>query len=127
MGASASCIFYSYYFIMIRKSDHDADDLTGISPLLTYSEAGCYLRKSAGFIRGEVYAGKLSASRIGRTPYVAREELDRYIAERREVGDAARRPRLRRRPAAVKATDEKELAPVALDGQRSARPPGCMS
>lgn len=77
---------------MTWKFETDVDGLTGISPLLTYSEAASYLRKSAGFIRGEVYAGKLSVSRIGRTPYVAREELDRYIAERIEVGDTARRP-----------------------------------
>lgn len=91
---------------MTQKYEPDADGLTGISPLLTYSEAASYLRKSAGFIRGEVYAGKLSVRRIGRTPYVARDELDRYIAERTEVGDAARRPRLGRRPAATKATDK---------------------
>ena len=94
---------------MMKKSGLEGDDLGGISPLLTYSEAGWYLRKSAGFIRGEVYAGKLSVSRIGRTPDVAREELDRYIAERAEVGDAARRPGLGRRPAAAKATDKNEV------------------
>ena len=104
---------------MMQKSELDADDLAGISPLLTYSEAGWYLRKSAGFIRGEVYAGKLSVSRIGRTPYVAREELDRYIAERTEVGDLARRPGLGRLPAAAKSTDKKKLVSAALDGNRS--------
>lgn len=112
---------------MMQKLDLDTDGLTGISPLLTYSEAGWYLRKSAGFIRGEVYAGKLSVSRIGRTPYVAREELDRYIAERTEAGDAARRPGLGRRPTAAKATDKEKLASAALDGNRSSRPPGCRS
>ena len=95
---------------MMQKSGLEDDDLGGISPLLTYSEAGRYLRKSAGFIRGEVYAGELSVSRIGRTPYIAREELDRYIAKRIEVGDAARRPGLGRRPAAAKATDKKKSA-----------------
>lgn len=102
---------------MTRKYEPDADCLTGISPLLTYSEAASYLRKSAGFIRGEVYAGNLSVSRIGRTPYVAREELDRYIAERTEVGDAARRPKLGGRSAVAKATD-KELASAVLDENR---------
>lgn len=102
---------------MIWKSEPEVDGLTDSSPLLTYSEAASYLRKSAGFIRGEVYAGKLSVSRIGRTPYVAREELDRYIAERTEVGDAARRPKLGRRSAVAKATD-KEMASAVLDQNR---------
>ena len=100
---------------MMQKSELDVDDLTDISPLLTYPEAGCYLRKSAGFIRGEVYAGKLSVSRIGRTPYIARKELDQYIAERTEVGDAARRPGLGRRPAAANAANKKKLASAALN------------
>ena len=102
---------------MTRKYEPDADGLTGVSPLLTYSEAASYLRKSAGFIRVEVHAGNLSVSRIGRTPYVARDELDRYIAERTEVGDAARRPKLGRRSAVAKATD-KELASAVLDENR---------
>ncbi len=76
------------------------------SPLLSYDEAGGYLRKSRSFIREAVYAGELPIRRIGRTPYVTREDLDRFIEANREVGEAARRPgRGRgRRPATVAAS-----------------------
>ena len=92
---------------MLQKTAFDDDDLAGISPLLTYTEAGRYLRKSATFIRQAVYAGELSVSRIGRTPYVHRDELDRYIGARIEVGDQARRPGLGRKPATAAATEKK--------------------
>ena len=75
-------------------------DLADISPLLTYPEAGRYLRKGPTFIRRAVYAGELAASRIGRTPYIHRAELDRFIAARSEIGDAARRPGRGRKPSA---------------------------
>ena len=74
----------------------------GLSPLFTYPEAGRYIRKGSTFIRRAVYAGELAVSRIGRTPYVHRDELDRYIADRIETGDAARRPGRGRKPAARK-------------------------
>lgn len=66
----------------------DAD----LSPLLSYTEAGRYLRKSARFVRELVYSEELSIRRIGRTPYVHQSDLDRYIADRVETGDTARRP-----------------------------------
>ena len=49
---------------------------------------------------------------------IPREGLDRYIAERIEVGDAARRPGLGRRPAAAKATDKKRSARAASSAGR---------
>ena len=64
------------------------------SPLLTYTEAGKYLRKSSRFVRELVYAGELSIRRIGRTPYVHVADLDAYISGQVEVGDAARRPEM---------------------------------
>lgn len=64
------------------------------SPLLTYAEAGKYLRKSARFVRDLVYAGELSIRRIGRTPYVHTADIDRYIAGQVESGDTARRPEM---------------------------------
>lgn len=64
------------------------------SPLLTYAEAGRYLRKSVTFVRQLVYAGELSIRRIGRTPYVHTADLDTYISGKVEVGDAARRPEM---------------------------------
>lgn len=70
------------------------DTVAGDSPLLTYAEAGKYLRKSARFVRGLVYAGALPIRRIGRSPYVHRADLDRYIAGHVETGDDARRPEM---------------------------------
>lgn len=64
----------------------------GLSPLLTYAEAGRYLRKSARFVRELVYSGELEIKRIGRTPYVHRSDLDNYISRMTETGDTARRP-----------------------------------
>lgn len=64
------------------------------SPLLTYQEAGRYLRKSARFVREKVYAGELSIRRIGRTPYVHTADLDAYIAANEESGEAAQRPEM---------------------------------
>ncbi|MCB1258458.1 MAG: helix-turn-helix domain-containing protein [Microthrixaceae bacterium] len=64
------------------------------SPLLTYTEAGAYLRKSGRFVRELVYAGELSIRRIGRTPYVHRADLDNYIARVTESGEDARRPEM---------------------------------
>ncbi|GAB5896972.1 MULTISPECIES: helix-turn-helix domain-containing protein [Mycobacteriaceae] len=64
------------------------------SPLLTYAEAGRYLRKSARFVRELVYAGELSIRRIGRTPYVHVADLDAFIAGQVEVGESARRPEM---------------------------------
>ncbi|MCI4675136.1 hypothetical protein [Candidatus Mycolicibacterium alkanivorans] len=52
-------------------------------------------------------------SRIGRTPYIHRDELDRFIADRIEIGDEARRPGMGRKPAAAKATGKKEAASIA--------------
>lgn len=83
---------------MIQKSSDADEDLTGLSPLFNYAESGRYLRKSVTFVREAVYSGELAICRIGKTPYITREELDRYIAERIEIGDAARRPRLGRKP-----------------------------
>ncbi|MDO3055614.1 Uncharacterised protein [Mycobacteroides abscessus subsp. massiliense] len=72
-----------------------SDKLGIISPLLTYDEAGSVLRKSGRFVRNEVYAGRLSIKRIGRTPYVHRDELDRYIAAvDDESGADAQRPEM---------------------------------
>ena len=85
---------------MIQKLQDADEDLVGLSPLLTYPEAGRYLRKGTTFVRRQVHAGELTASRIGRTPYIHREELDRYIADHSEIGDAARRPSLGRKPTA---------------------------
>ncbi|MBN7314161.1 helix-turn-helix domain-containing protein [Mycobacteroides abscessus] len=65
-----------------------------LSPLLTYGEAGRYLRKSGRFVRELVYSGELSIRRIGRTPYVHRSDLDRYVAEQAETGESARRPEM---------------------------------
>lgn len=65
---------------------------SALSPLLSYAEAGRYLRKSARFVRELVYSGELEIRRIGRTPYVHRDDLDRYIARVTETGDTARRP-----------------------------------
>ncbi|MBN7467085.1 helix-turn-helix domain-containing protein [Mycobacteroides abscessus subsp. massiliense] len=65
-----------------------------LSPLLTYVESGRYLRKSARFVRELVYSGELSIKRIGRTPYVHRADLDRYIASTTEIGESARRPEM---------------------------------
>lgn len=65
-----------------------------LSPLLTYVESGRYLRKSARFVRELVYSGELAIRRIGRTPYVHRADLDRYIASTAESGDTARRPEM---------------------------------
>lgn len=65
-----------------------------LSPLLTYAESGRYLRKSARFVRDLVYAGDLEIRRIGRTPYVHRADLDRYIASTTEIGESARRPKM---------------------------------
>ena len=93
--------------MMLKAALDDDPDLAGISPLLTYTEAGRYLRKSAAFVRQAVYAGELSVSRIGRTPYVHRDELDRYIGERIEIGDKARRPGLGRKPGRVAAIGKK--------------------
>ncbi|WJR35250.1 helix-turn-helix domain-containing protein [Mycobacteroides immunogenum] len=73
----------------------NSNDIVGVdSPLLTYAEAGRYLRKSARFVRDLVYAGELSIRRIGRTPYVHRADLDTYIGRTAESGDAARRPEM---------------------------------
>jgi hypothetical protein len=77
---------------MMRKNTSIDDDLADISPLLNYDESGLYLRKSATWVREEVYAGRLVITRIGKTPYITKDELDRYIAERVESGDTARRP-----------------------------------
>ncbi|MGV0624538.1 hypothetical protein [Mycolicibacter minnesotensis] len=65
-----------------------------ISPLYDYVESGKYVRKSATFIRSEVHAGRLTIKRVGRTPLIHRDELDRWLAEDApsETGDAARRP-----------------------------------
>jgi excisionase family DNA binding protein len=89
---------------MIQKLQDADEDLVGLSPLLTYPEAGRYIRKGATFVRRAVYAGELAVSRIGKTPYIHRDELDRFIAERSEVGDAARRPGRGRKPAAKRTT-----------------------
>ena len=71
------------------------DELEPLSPLLTYAEAGRYLRKGARYVRNEVYAGRLAIKRLGRTPYVHRAELDRYLAELAdETGAAAQRPEM---------------------------------
>jgi excisionase family DNA binding protein len=80
---------------MLENID-ERSELGVVSPLLTYEEAGRYLRKGAGFVRAEVYAGRLAIVRIGRTPYIARNELHSYIARRRETGAAAQRPRRQR-------------------------------
>lgn len=88
---------------MIQKTSDVDNDLIGLSPLLTLPEAGRYLRKGVTFIRREVQAGELAASRIGRTPYIHRDELDRYIADHSETGDQARRPGMGRKPAGSKA------------------------
>lgn len=73
----------------------DTDDAVAVdSPLLTYAEAGRYLRKSAHFVRELVYAGELSIKRIGRTPYVHVADLDAYIAAQSETGAAAQRPEM---------------------------------
>lgn len=68
------------------------EENSGLSPLLTYEEAGRYLRKSARFVRDLVYSGELEIRRIGRTPYVHRADLDAYISRMTETGDTARRP-----------------------------------
>lgn len=68
--------------------------MEGLSPLLTYTEAGSYLRKSSRFVRDLVYAGDLPIKRIGRTPYVHQRDLDSYIERMTEVGDDARRPEM---------------------------------
>lgn len=65
-----------------------------LSPLLTYTESGRYLRKSARFVRELVYSGELSIKRIGRTPYVHRADLDAYITNSTESGESARRPEM---------------------------------
>lgn len=71
------------------------DELAALSPLLTYAEAGVYLRKGARYVRNEVYAGRLAIKRLGRTPYIHREELDRYLATQPdESGAAAQRPEM---------------------------------
>lgn len=77
---------------MIQKNQDVDEDLEGLSPLLTYGESALYLRKGITFVREAVYDGELTICRIGKTPYITREELDRYIAERVETGSAARRP-----------------------------------
>lgn len=64
------------------------------SPLLTYTEAGAYLRKSGRFVRELVYGGELSIRRIGRTPYVHRADLDAYLGRVSETGAAAQRPEM---------------------------------
>lgn len=64
------------------------------SPLLTYAEAGRYLRKGARFVRELVYAGELPIKRIGRTPYVHTDDLDAYIERTTETGEAAQRPEM---------------------------------
>lgn len=74
---------------MTQKTEAEIEVL---SPLFNYPEAGDYLRKSAGFVRAEVYAGRLTITRIGRTPYITKAELDRYITEQVETGEAAQRP-----------------------------------
>ena len=94
---------------MIQKLQEVDEDLMGLSPLFTYPEAGRYLRKGTTFVRRQVQAGELTASRIGRTPYIHREELDRYIADHSEIGDAARRPGRGRKPAERK-TGKQESA-----------------
>lgn len=65
-----------------------------ISPLYNFVESGAYLRKTARFIRNEVHAGRLTIKRIGRTPLIHRDELDRWLENDApsETGDAARRP-----------------------------------
>lgn len=73
---------------------HNTSDAAVDSPLLTYVEAGRYLRKSARFVRERVYAGELSIRRIGRTPYVHVADLDAFIAGRSETGAAAQRPEM---------------------------------
>lgn len=73
----------------------ESSDVAAVdSPLLTYAEAGKYLRKSGRFVREKVYAGELSIRRIGRTPYVHVADLDRYIAGQVESGEAAQRPEM---------------------------------
>jgi excisionase family DNA binding protein len=89
-----------YDFRMIRKTSEADDELAGLSPLYNYDESARYLRKGVTFVREAVYNGELAICRIGKTPYITRDELDRYIAERIEVGDAARRPGRGRKPAA---------------------------
>ncbi|MCP2628125.1 helix-turn-helix domain-containing protein [Mycolicibacterium smegmatis] len=76
----------------MMQTDHDTAMVA--SPLLTYEEAGSYLRKSARFVRGLVYAGELPIKRIGRTPYVHQDDLDAYISGTTETGDEARRPEM---------------------------------
>lgn len=72
----------------------DHDTATVRSPLLTYAEAGEYLRKSARFVRSLVYAGELPIKRIGRTPYVHMVDLDAYISRTTEIGEQAQRPEM---------------------------------
>lgn len=77
---------------MIKSTE---DELTALSPLLTYAEAGRYLRKGARYVRNEVYEGRLAIKRLGRTPYIHRDELDRYLAAYPdESGKSAQRPEM---------------------------------
>lgn len=70
--------------------------LAGVGPegtnLLTLAESGAVLRRGTTFVRGEVRAGRLTTVRIGRTPYIERAELARYIAAHRETGERSARP-----------------------------------
>lgn len=89
-----SCGIYGMVIRMIEKTLVSEPDLAGISPLLTYKEAGQYLRKGANFVRDLVYAGELPIKRIGRSPYVHVRDLDAYIDRTTESGDDARRPEM---------------------------------